>query len=156
LTRLGEDSVDKEQVARTVANWGTMELFRRINAAGVGIAESKVTPSGMADLMAMMHRGAINQNSAKRVLDVMFGTGRDPGEIVEELGLRQTSDASALGAVIAQVLAHSSDEVARYRSGQTSVFGWLMGQVMRETQGKAKPSLVKQLLEEALADAAAE
>ncbi len=80
----------------------------------------------------------------------MFETGRQPGELVQELGLAQVSDADALAAVVAAVLAKHPDEVATYKAGKDTVLGWLMGQVMRETRGKGNPAIVRELLEQAL------
>ncbi len=135
---------------KIAANWITGELFRLMNAAGVGIEAVKVKPEDFAALLALVAAGQINQNSAKRVLDAMFETGRKPGALVQELGLAQVSDADALAAVVAAVLAKHSDEVATYRAGKDTVLGWLMGQVMRETRGKGNPAVVRALLEQAL------
>ena len=135
---------------RAIANWITGELFRLLNAAGVEIAEAQVTPEGLAELQTMVDQGTINLNTAKRVLDAMFRTGRAPRAIVEEEGLAQVSDEEALAGIVAQVVAEHPDEVKRYRAGKTSLLGWFMGQVMRATRGKANPQIVRQLLQEAL------
>ena len=121
-----------------------------MNAAGVEIEQVRVTPAALAELLARVEHGEINLNSAKRVLGVMFETGRPAAEIVAELGLAQVSDADALAAAVGGVLARYPDEVAKYRAGKESVLGWLMGQVMRETQGKGNPAVVRELLEKAL------
>ncbi len=135
---------------RAMANWITGELFRLLNAEGMAIDEAQVTPAGLAELQTLVDRGTINLNTAKRVLDTMFHTGRSAQEIVEAEGLAQVSDQEALAAIVAQVVAEHPEEVARYRSGKTQVFGWLMGQVMRATRGKANPQVVRGLLQEAL------
>jgi len=98
----------------------------------------------------MVDAGQINHNSAKRVLDVMFESGRRAPEIVQELGLAQVSDAEVLAAVVAAVVARYPAEVAKYRAGSEKVLAWLMGQVMRETRGKGNPAVVRELLEQAL------
>ena len=136
--------------AKTVANWITGELFRLMNAAGVEIAAVKVTPDALAELLGLVAAGQINLNSAKKVFGIMFETGRRAGEIVQELGLAQVSDEDALAAAVAEALAKFPAEVARCRAGEEKVFGWLMGQVMRETKGKGNPSLVRQRLQAAL------
>jgi aspartyl-tRNA(Asn)/glutamyl-tRNA(Gln) amidotransferase subunit B len=135
---------------RTAANWITGELFRLMNAAGAGIEAVKVTPQAFAGLLALIGAGQINPNSGKRVLDVMFETGKPAADVVQELGLAQVSDADALAAAVSDVLAKYPDEVARFRAGKDSVLGWLMGQVMRETRGKGNPAVVRALLEQAL------
>ena len=135
---------------KTIANWITGELFRLMNAAGVGIEAVKVTPAALAELLGLVATGKINQNGAKKTLGVMFDTGQPAAQIVQELGLAQVSDTDALADAVAQALAKFPAEVARYRGGDEKVFGWLMGQVMRETKGKGNPTLVRELLEAAL------
>jgi len=135
---------------KTVANWITGELFRLMNAAGMGIEAVKITPAALAELLELVAAGQINQNGAKRALGVMFETGRPAPEIVRELGLTQVSDTDALTDAVSQALAKFPAEVARYRGGEEKVFNWLLGQVMRETKGKGNPTVVRELLENAL------
>jgi aspartyl-tRNA(Asn)/glutamyl-tRNA(Gln) amidotransferase subunit B len=135
---------------RTVANWITGELFRLMHAGGLSIDAVKIPPDAFAELLAMVEAGQINPNSGKRVLEVMFEAGRRAPEIVHDLGLAQVSDADALAAVVADVVARYPGEVAKYRAGGEKVLAWLMGQVMRETRGKGNPAVLKELLERAL------
>jgi aspartyl-tRNA(Asn)/glutamyl-tRNA(Gln) amidotransferase subunit B len=139
-----------DQEPKTVANWITGELFRLMNAAGVGIEAVVITPDAFAELLGLVATGQINLNSAKKVLEVMFVSGRRAPAIVQELGLAQVSDADALAGAVAQVVAKYPDEVAKYRAGKEAVFAWLMGQVMRETRGKGNPAVVRELLVKAL------
>ncbi len=141
-----------ESAPKVVANWLTGELFRLINAAGAGIAAIKVTPAALAELLALIAAGQINQNSAKKVLGAMFETGHPPAQVVQEMGLAQVSDTDALADAVTLALAKFPAEVARYRTGEEKLFGWLMGQVMRETRGKGNPAMVKELLAKALTD----
>ncbi len=138
---------------KTVANWITGELFRLMNATGVGIEAVKTPPVALAELLTLVAAGQVNLNSAKRVFEVMFETGRPAGEIVQELGLAQVSDEDALAAAVAQTLAKFPSEVARYRSGEEKLLGWLVGQVMRETRGRGNPAVVRRLLAAALGKA---
>ncbi len=135
---------------KTVANWITGELFRLMNAAGVGIEAVRVTPAGLAELLGLLAAGQINQNGAKRALGAMFETGQPAAQVVQELKLAQVSDTDALAQAVSDALAKYPAEVARYRGGEEKVFGWLMGQVMRETKGKGNPAVVRELLEAAL------
>ena len=121
-----------------------------MNATGAGIEEVKIAPDALAELLGLVSAGRVNLHSAKRVFAVMFETGRRAPEIVQELGLAQVSDADALAEAINQALARYPAEVARCRGGDEKLFGWLMGQVMRETRGKGNPAVVKQLLVSAL------
>ncbi|MGC8779873.1 MAG: Asp-tRNA(Asn)/Glu-tRNA(Gln) amidotransferase subunit GatB [Anaerolineae bacterium] len=136
--------------ARTVANWVTGELFRLMNETGAGIEAVRITPAAFAGLLRLVAAGQINLNSAKRVFGLMFETGRPADEIVQELGLAQVSDADALAAAVAQVVARHPDEVAKYRGGKETLFNWFLGQVMRETRGKGNPAVVRELLAAAL------
>jgi aspartyl-tRNA(Asn)/glutamyl-tRNA(Gln) amidotransferase subunit B len=136
--------------AKTIANWITGELFRLMNATGIGIDGVKVTPFALAELLGLLAADKINQNSAKKALGVMFETGQPAGQVIQELGLTQVSNADALAQAVADALAKYPAEVARYRGGEEKVFGWLMGQVMRETKGKGNPTVVRELLEQKL------
>jgi aspartyl-tRNA(Asn)/glutamyl-tRNA(Gln) amidotransferase subunit B len=135
---------------KTIANWITGELFRLMNATGAGTGEIKIAPGDLAELLALLAAGRVNQNGAKKALGVMFETGRPAGEIAQELGLAQVSDADALAQAVTDALAKYPAEVARYRGGEEKVLGWLMGQVMRETKGKGNPAVMRPLLEAAL------
>jgi aspartyl-tRNA(Asn)/glutamyl-tRNA(Gln) amidotransferase subunit B len=135
---------------KSVANWITGELFRLMNAAGVGIDVVKVSPAALAELLGLVAAGRLNLNSAKKVFGAMFDTGRPAPELVQELGLAQVSDADALAETVAVALTKYPVEVAKYRAGEEKLFGWLMGQVMRETRGKGNPTVVRELLEKAL------
>ncbi len=138
------------RASRTVAAWISGELFRLMRSQGVDITAVRISPGGLADLLILIDRGTIHASIAKQVLAKMFASGRSAAEIVETEGLAQVSDARALKAAVEKVLAAHPDEVAKYRSGKTQIIGWLMGQVMRETRGKANPQLVRELLQQRL------
>ncbi len=135
---------------KTVANWVTGELFRLMKESGKGIGDIAVTPQALAELVGLVKDGVINQNTGKAVLEEMFAGGRGAREIVEERGLAQVSDTAELDRIIAQVLADNSQQVSEYLAGKEQLFGWLMGQVMRATKGKANPQMVRELLERRL------
>ncbi len=136
--------------AKTISNWIGGELFRLLKEAETGIEEVKVTPAALAELLTLVEKGTINQNTAKAVLGEMFRSGRAAAEIVAEEGLAQISDADELGPVIDEVIAAHPDEVAAYRAGKERLLGWFVGQVMKATRGKANPQLVTSLLKEKL------
>ena len=136
--------------AKLAANWITGELFRLMNAAGAGIEAVKVAPAALAELLGLVAAGQVNQNGAKRALGAMFVTGQPADQVIQELGLAQVSDADALAQAVTDALAKFPAEVARYRGGEEKIFGWLLGQVMRETKGKGNPAVVRELLEKSL------
>lgn len=132
--------------AKTVCNWIIGETFRLIKVKERSIEQSQLTPQGLADLLGWVERGAINLAKAKEILEAMFNTGASAQSLIDELGLAQISDQSELDRVVQQVLSAQPKAVADYHAGKTSAIGFLMGQVMKVTGGKANPSVVKDLL----------
>lgn len=135
---------------KTVANWVIGEIFRMMKETNQKIDQVRVSPQALAELTDLVARGVINQNTAKDVLAEMAASGRSASHIVDERGWAQISDAAELEAAITQVLDAHPQEVAAYLAGKEQLFGWLMGQVMRVTSGKANPKTVRSLLQEQL------
>ena len=135
---------------KVVSNWIMVELLRELNREGIEVEQSRVTPEHLADLLTLVEDGTISGTMAKTAFEAMYATGKRAAEIVEEKGLRQISDESALVGTIEQLLARHPNEVAEYRSGKEKLLGFFMGQVMKATQGKANPQAVNKLLQEKL------
>jgi len=135
---------------REVANWVTGELFALLNAQEGDITELNLRPGDLAALLNLIDAAVINRNTGKRVLAEMIVSGQPPQAIVESQGLAQVSDETGLAAVVDALLAANPDAVAKYRDGKTTLLGWFMGQVMKETRGKANPDVVRGLLAERL------
>jgi aspartyl-tRNA(Asn)/glutamyl-tRNA(Gln) amidotransferase subunit B len=138
-----------------VANWITGELFRLLYADGEGqdlrqIAEIQFAPEQLAALLKLVDAKTINQNTGKKVLETMYATGNDPRAIVEREGLAMVSDTGVIDEAIATIFAENAAELERYKGGETKLFGFFMGQVMRATKGKADPAAAKQRLQELL------
>jgi aspartyl-tRNA(Asn)/glutamyl-tRNA(Gln) amidotransferase subunit B len=144
LERLGDEH------AQRASNWVTSDLFGALNRLGKSIDESPVTPAQGAELLRLVGDGTLSGTLAKQVFEIMLETGQDPGAIVEERGLRQTSDTGAIEQAIADVLAANADKLAEYRSGKDKLFGFFVGQTMKAMQGKANPQVVNELLKKAL------
>jgi aspartyl-tRNA(Asn)/glutamyl-tRNA(Gln) amidotransferase subunit B len=136
---------------KSVANWMINELFRLMNEAKLSIDAIQVTPPALVELIGLVEKQTINNNTAKEVLAEMFANGTAPAQIVEDKGLAQISDDAAITAVIEQILNDNSEQVARYLDGEDKLRGFFVGQVMRQTKGKANPGLVNRLLDSALA-----
>jgi aspartyl-tRNA(Asn)/glutamyl-tRNA(Gln) amidotransferase subunit B len=132
------------------ANWVTSELFGALNRLGRGIDDSPVSPAQAAQLLGLVAEGTLSNTLAKQVFEIMLETGDDPVKIVEERGLKQTSDTGAIEAEIAKVLEANADKVAEYRSGKDKLFGFFVGQTMKAMAGKANPGVVNELLKKAL------
>lgn len=132
------------------ANWVTSELFGALNRLGKDIEHSPVSPKQAAELLGLVAEGTLSNTLAKQVFEIMLETGDDPAKIVEERGLKQTSDTGAIEAEIAKVLEANADKVAEYRSGKDKLFGFFVGQTMKAMAGKANPGVVNDLLKKAL------
>ncbi len=136
--------------AKQASNWVTSELFGALNRIDKDIAESPVSPKQAAELLALVADGTLSGSLAKQVFEVMLETGDDPAKIVEERGLKQTSDTGAIEAVIADVLAKNPGQLEQYRGGKEALFGFFVGQTMKAMGGKANPGVVNELLKKAL------
>ena len=142
--------LDADAPAGPAANWVTGELFGALNRLGVGIEASPVQPVQAAELLALIADGTLSGSLAKQVFEVMLETGGSPAAIVEERGLRQTSDTGAIEAVIADVLARNPGQLEQYRGGKVALFGFFVGQTMKAMGGKANPGVVNKLLKKSL------
>jgi aspartyl-tRNA(Asn)/glutamyl-tRNA(Gln) amidotransferase subunit B len=137
--------------AKTVANWVMGELAARLNAEGLDAARSAVGPAPLGRLLARIHDGTISGKIAKEVFDAMWAGEGEPDAIIEKRGLRQISDAGALEAIVADVLAGNPKSVEEFRAGKDKAVNALVGQVMKATKGKANPQQVNDLLKKKLA-----
>ena len=145
LAKLGDEH------ALRASNWVTSDLFGALNRVGRSIEDSPVSPEQAAELLGLIADGTLSGTLGKQVFEIMLETGEDPARIVEERGLKQTSDTGAIEKVIAEVLAANPDKVAEYRSGKDKLFGFFVGQTMRAMQGKGNPQVINELLKKALA-----
>ncbi|WP_428968520.1 Asp-tRNA(Asn)/Glu-tRNA(Gln) amidotransferase subunit GatB [Sphingomonas sp. Xoc002] len=133
------------------ANWVAAELFGALNRLGKDITESPVSPAQAAELLALVADGTLSGSLSKQVFEIMLETGDGPSKIVEERGLKQTSDTGAIEAVIAEVLEKNPNQLGQYRAGKEALFGFFVGQTMKAMGGKANPAVVNDLLKRALA-----
>jgi len=134
------------EVAKQAGNWLISELFGALNKLGKDLAESPVSPSAGAELLALIGKGTISGSIAKQVLEKMLETGDSAGTIVEREGLRQESDTGAIEAAVDGILAANADKVEQYRSGKVALFGFFVGQTMKAMQGKGNPQVVNEIL----------
>ncbi len=136
--------------AKPVANWVLGAFSALINTRGVSPREAPVGPEQLAELLALIETGTISGKIAKTVFEEMADSGKRAMAIVEAKGLVQVSDAGAIEAVVSAVLNSHPEETAAYRGGKTKLMGFFVGQVMKETRGKANPKLVNDLLRKML------
>ncbi|MEA3325847.1 MAG: Asp-tRNA(Asn)/Glu-tRNA(Gln) amidotransferase subunit GatB [Chloroflexota bacterium] len=136
--------------AKVVSNWIMNDVLRMLNDLGLSADQLVLSPEYLAEVIKLVDARTINNATGKALLSKVQETGKAPLEIVKEESLGQVSDDIALQGVINEVLEENPDEVANYRGGKEGLFGWFMGQVMRETRGKADPQLTRELLGKAL------
>ncbi len=135
---------------KAAANWITGELFRLMNASGQSIDQVKMAPRALAKLIDLLGTGSINSNTAKIVFEEMFETGQDAGAIVAARGLSQVSDTAEIEALIDRVLSANPEQVKTFLGGKATVEQWFFGQVMKATQGRGNPQVIRGLLAEKL------
>ena len=128
------------------ANWIMGDISRLLNAAEIDIPDAKVTPAHLSELIQLINDATISGKIAKAVLDDAFETGKMPKDIVQEKGLSQITDTSEIEAIVMQVVEEHPGPAQDYRDGKKKAIGFLVGQVMRATRGKANPQLVNQIL----------
>jgi aspartyl-tRNA(Asn)/glutamyl-tRNA(Gln) amidotransferase subunit B len=135
---------------KPIANWIMGPLLGILNAQGKDIEQSPVSAKDLAGLVKLIEDGVISGKIAKTVFEEMAQTGKPPEKIVENKGLVQVTDVSAIDEVISKILSNSPKEVEAYKNGKTKLMGFFVGQVMKETKGKANPKIVNQVLKEKL------
>ncbi|MGA2113030.1 MAG: Asp-tRNA(Asn)/Glu-tRNA(Gln) amidotransferase subunit GatB [Anaerolineales bacterium] len=154
-----ESAVAAARVARPkmVAAWLVGDLFGLLNAKGKVLVrpegQPEIAPDELASLVDLVASGTVSAPTAKSLLEAMLDTGKSARGLVEEGGLAQIDDAAALEGLIARVLSDHAEQVELYRTGKRTVLEWLLGQVMKASQGRANPSRVRSLLEEQLSSA---
>ena len=150
-----EDLLAEGVEAKQASNWLMSELFGALNKLGKTLDESPVSPAQAAELLGLVADGTISGSISKQVFEIMLETAaqgnmKSAAAIVEEKGLKQTSDTGAIEAEIAKIMAANEDKVAEYRSGKDKLFGFFVGQTMKAMQGKANPQVINDLLKKAL------
>jgi len=145
-----EACLQHHDAPESTANWLLNVVLGEINERGIGISDFQVGPEGLAELIRLMDEETINQQAARDVMAKMSETGKDAGELVEELGLEQIGEESDLEPLIEQVIEENPGPVQDYLGGTQAAVGPLVGQVMRLSRGKADPELANRMLREKL------
>jgi len=145
-----EEAVRLHPNPKALANWIGSELLRELKGDPAAVTASPIRATALARLVALVDAGTISGKMAKELFERMARTGEDPDAIVQREGLRQVADEGAIGRAIDAVVAAHPGVVTDYRGGKTQALGFLVGQVMKATQGKANPQLVNRLLTERL------
>ena len=144
------ETVAKGRDGKLAANWISGDFFAAMNRTGKSIETPPVSAADLGALLDLITDKTINGRIAKDVFEEMVETGKAPGAIVEEKGLRQVTDTGAIDAAVTKVLAENQDKVAEYKSGKDKLFGFFVGQVMKAMQGKGNPALVNEAVKKQL------
>ena len=140
----------RPELAAQIANWVLGDLAGALNKAGLEIDASPISPMQLADLVARIADNTISGKIAKEVFDAIWQGEGDADTIIEARGLKQITDSGAIEALIDAVIADNPEQVEQYRAGKEKVLGFFVGQVMKQSQGKANPGQVNALLKEKL------
>lgn len=136
--------------AKKVANWMMGDFFAMLNKKRLDITQSPISAENLGALVELISKDVISGKIAKDVFEIMAQTGENPEKIVEERGLKQVTDTGAIERIIDAVIASNQDNVAAYKNGKTNLAGWFVGQVIKQSQGKANPAIVNKLVREKL------
>ena len=145
-----EKVVEISNNPKASANWIMGDFASKLNEAEIAINESKIKPEDLAELIKLIDNNTISSKIAKKVFEEMFETGKEPKQIVEEKGLVQITDEGALKEIVAKVVENNPKSVEDYKAGRDKAIGFLVGQITKETKGKANPGIVNKMLVEIL------
>jgi len=136
--------------AKKVANWLMGDFFAMLKEKHLDIKDSPISAENLGKLVDLISKDIISGKIAKDVFVIMAETGKNPEIIVEEKGLKQVTDTGAIEAIVDKIIADNPDNLAAYKAGKTNLLGWFVGQVLKQSQGRANPAIVNKLLKEKL------
>lgn len=140
----------KKHNPKIAVTWLAVELFGRLNKAGLSITQSPVKAPDLSDLLDFIVDNTISSKIAKQVFDLMFTSGKSAASIIEEQGLKQITNKDEVTSIIVNILKSHEEKVLEYKSGKEKLFGFFIGEIMKETKGKANPELVNLILKKEL------
>lgn len=144
------EDVAKNSDYKLASNWLTVELFAVLNKQNKTINDSPVSSINLAKLINLIKDNTISGKIAKTVFEEMIKKDEDPEKIVKNRGLKQQSDPKELEKIISKILENNADKVKQYKSGKEKLFGFFVGQAMKETEGKGNPNLINDILKKML------
>ncbi|MDN5311942.1 MAG: aspartyl-tRNA(Asn)/glutamyl-tRNA(Gln) amidotransferase subunit [Thermoanaerobacteraceae bacterium] len=150
LSDFYEECIAHYHDPKTVSNWVMVEMMGLMNEKGMEVEQIRFRPEQLAGMLSMIDKGTISGKIAKEVFRDMFETGKDPEAIVKEKGLVQISDESELEKIAQKVIEENPKSVQDYKNGKEKAMGFLVGQMMKETKGKANPQMVNDILKKLL------
>jgi aspartyl-tRNA(Asn)/glutamyl-tRNA(Gln) amidotransferase subunit B len=149
LTEFFEEA-RKHTTSKKLINWILRDLMGYLNEEKVSLDACKITPESLAQLVTLIDEKTVNSSSAKQVFAIMAKTGNDPKTIIAEEGLEQVTDTAALEETIKAIIAANPKQVAAYHAGKEKLFGFFVGQTMKQTGGTADPQTIQELVKKHL------
>lgn len=145
-----DEAAKSTEDAKSVANWMLGDVSAYLNANSVTIGEFPVSPTHLGEMVNLINKGVLSSKLAKKVFAEMLKTDKAPAALVKELGLEQVSDAGAIQAMVDEVLAANPQSVADIKAGKDKAIGFLVGQIMKKSRGKANPGMVNQMIKKSI------
>lgn len=146
IKAIGKHGTDTPVKAKVIANWLLGDLMRLLNATNTSIGNSKIKPTQLVEMLALVDKGTLSGPLSKTVLEEMFKTGKTANMIIAEKGLVQISDSGELGIIVDKIIADNAKAVDDFKAGKEASLTFLMGQVMKVSKGKANPAVVRKLI----------
>ena len=144
------EEVIKDADVKLSTNWITGELFAVLNDKNLEISQSPISAKNLSKLVNLIKDGTISGKIAKKVFEEMINGDKDPQIIIDTKGLKQQSDPKAIEELINKVIQNNAEKVTEYKSGKEKLFGFFVGQAMKESKGKGNPQLINKILKEKL------
>ena len=142
----------KQCQPKNIVNWILGDISKYLNESNKPLEETALTSQNLADLIENVEKGVISNSAGKTVLDVILEQDKKVSDVISEKGLAQISDSSALEETVKEVLAANEKSIQDYKNGKTNAFGYLVGQCMKATKGKGNPNIIKELIQNYLAE----
>jgi aspartyl-tRNA(Asn)/glutamyl-tRNA(Gln) amidotransferase subunit B len=143
-----DEAVKTAKDSKAVSNWLLGDVSAYMNNEGITIADFKVTPAHLAELVNLIKDGVLSSKLAKKVFAEMLKEDEAPKALVKKLGLEQVSDEGAILKLVEETIAENPQSVADYKAGKDKAIGFLVGQIMKKSRGKANPGMVTKMLKE--------
>ena len=143
-----DEAAKHTEDSKGIANWLLGDVFAYLNSENITIEKFPITPANLGEMVNLINKGVLSSKLAKKVFAEMLKTGKTPQALVKELGLEQISDEGAIVKIVEETLAENPQSIADYKAGKDRALGFLVGQIMKKSRGKANPEMVNNLLKE--------
>ena len=143
-----DEAAKHTEDSKGIANWLLGDVSAYLNSENIAIEQFPITPANLGEMVNLINKGVLSSKLAKKVFAEMLKTGKEPQVLVKELGLEQISDEGAIVKIVEETLAENPQSIIDYKAGKDRALGFLVGQIMKKSRGKANPEMVNNLLKE--------